>query len=168
MRLQVPSDHPGLAATRVTSRACTALLRVCCAACGALTRSSVLWCAELCYSACARCLATYKEGSKTEIVLVEQGEGGFADLVAKLPDDGIRYGVCNYTSGGRRRTFFLSWIGEGVAGMARARAGMHRQGVLNAFEGIVGDVHATDRDEVSEDNVKAALAAAVGSSEIEL
>lgn len=107
-------------------------------------------------------------GSKTTLQLEAKGDGGLAGLTAALKDDAVAFAVCAFNSGGRRRAFFLSWQGEEAGGMVKGRSGMHRQGVLNAFEGVAADMSATERADLEAAAVTAKLSAACGGADVTL
>lgn len=44
---------------------------------------------------------------------------------------------------------FLYWTGESVGGMQKGRASLHKQGVINFFDGIVGEISATSREDLN-------------------
>ena len=89
------------------------------------------------------CWFGYAEGSKAQIELVAAGGGGVGALVAASSDSCARFGGLRVRgAGGERGTRFLTvtHAGSQVGGMAKGRAGMHRQGVLNLLEGCSGDI----------------------------
>lgn len=96
---------------------------------------------------------------KNAIALLGTGTGGLTELMEQLREDDVMYGICQYTADGRPRQFFLSYIGEEVSGMKRARVSMHRSAVYNNFDGLVGDVAASDRSDLAEASISATLAA---------
>ena len=93
------------------------------------------------------CWFGYAEGSKTAIELVGVGAGGIAAMAAASSDSSARFGGLRvHGTGAKKSTRFLTvtHVGPGVGAMAKGRAGMHKQGVLNVIEGCVGDIEVGD------------------------
>ncbi|CAM9737266.1 unnamed protein product [Chrysoparadoxa australica] len=42
----------------------------------------------------------------------------------------------------------LAWVGEEVGGMAKGKAGMHKNSIFGAMDGAVGEVSATSAEEL--------------------
>lgn len=84
---------------------------------------------------------------KDKIVVVATGTGGFSGLTAALAgrESEVIYGVCPFklTSGQTgKKFFFLTAVGKSVSGIKRAKVSMQKQGVYNAFPGVVAEVYA--------------------------
>ena len=96
------------------------------------------------------CLFGYS--SKSKIQLAGKG-GGFDGLQAALNDDKIFYGGIRLHTSKGVRFLFLAIIGDNVNGMAKGRAGMHKQAVYNCFEGVIGSVTANGTSELTADAI---------------
>ena len=77
-------------------------------------------------------LATYVEGSKTDITLLSKGNGGICTASQNFPDDQPIFGGAKLTRG---RFVSFVYSGDKVGVMSKGRASMHKNGVLNILEG---------------------------------
>ena len=87
-------------------------------------------------------LVGYLKDSKTEVGLVAAGEGGIDELVKAaraLPNlsSTVLWGGVATSSNSFKHVFH---IGEDVGGLAKGRASLHKNAVLNAIEGCVGEM----------------------------
>lgn len=73
------------------------------------------------------------EGNK--IVKVGSGAGGLDELKALLQDDQVQYGYLRVTSGDseskRAKFVFISWVGEKVGPLKRAKVSVHKANIKN-------------------------------------
>jgi hypothetical protein len=76
-------------------------------------------------------IAGYVGDSKTDITVLAKGNGGVAGCAKSLPTDLVVFGGCRVE--GRFVSFFHA--GEEAPTFVRARASMHKNGVLNVLEG---------------------------------
>ena len=97
---------------------------------------------------------------KKKLKLACKGNGDYAELVSNLGEDEVLFGVFAFRpDGGDRKFAFISSIGERVAGMARASAGMTRAGAQLLFEGTVCDVACIEASDAAPEVVEAKIAA---------
>lgn len=82
-------------------------------------------------------IASYVEGSKSDITVIAKGSGGPAECSKALSETDPCFGGCK-TSNGRFRGFY--YCPEGCGAMKKGRASMHKNGVLNILEGRDGEV----------------------------
>lgn len=75
----------------------------------------------------------YREGGRTDVGVLLTGTGGLDGCVAALPRNEPVFGGCRLVDTGRFVRFF--YAGERTSVMAKGRASMHKNGVLNVFEG---------------------------------
>ena len=93
--------------------------------------------------------------NKTTLTLLQKGEdaaGGVADAIATaVSSDDLKakvvWGACRTASG---KFYGLLCIGDDVGGMAKGRATMHKNGVMNVWDGKAGEVCGNDTDEFLE------------------
>jgi len=83
-------------------------------------------------------IAGYDGTSKTDITILEKGNGGIDECSKLLPENLAVFGGCRLTSNGRFVTFF--YADDGTPTMQRGRASMHKNGVLNVLEGSDGEI----------------------------
>lgn len=82
-------------------------------------------------------IASYDNGSKTDITVIASGNGGVEACANALPSDEPAFGGVRLSSG-RFRHFY--YCGENVSAMKKGRASMHKNGVLNVLEGADGEI----------------------------
>jgi len=100
------------------------------------------------------CLCGYEAEPGLGIVMVGSGEGGTAALAAKLADDNIYYGLVRTTEQIDKSTtvkfVFVSFIGEGVKPMRKAKISTLKGTVTEAFEPFHAELlNATSAAEVT-------------------
>ena len=99
---------------------------------------------------------------KKKLKLACKGNGDYAELESNLAADQVFFGVFAFRPEGSDRKFaFISYIGDRVAGMARAGAGMARAGAQLLFEGTVCDVACIEESDAAPEVVAAKIAAAL-------
>ena len=101
-------------------------------------------------------LASYE--SKSKLKLVGKGSGGFAELVDALSDDEVMYAGFKYEQG-RTKFCFLSWVGENVGGMKKARASQDISSVKHLIDPIHNEINALSRDDITPEAVRGRLGA---------
>ena len=106
--------------------------------------------------------------SSVAMELEGSGEAGFDELVAFLGTPRaagrVMYGAFSVRVGRQRKFVFLSFIGDDVSGMQRAKVSMHKQGVANFFEGVCASMSVTDRDDLAADNVARTVQGTTGAA----
>jgi hypothetical protein len=108
-----------------------------------------------------------KYESKARLVLAGSGAGGLAELRAALDDGAVMYGAFRCSAvddaGSKRAKFcFVTWVGESVGGMARARASQHAGTVKRVIDGTHMDITAMEPAEIEEGAIRARIIAGSG------
>jgi len=95
------------------------------------------------------------DGNK--IVLQNKGSGGLNELANSFQDDQCQYAYLRVVSGdqeSRRTKFvFLSWCGDGVGALKRAKMSVHKASVKQVVKDFSIEIHATTRDDLKEEEV---------------
>ena len=81
-------------------------------------------------------IAGYDNGSKTDITVVQKGNGGVAACAAALPESEPVFGGFKLKTGRFQHFYYAP---EGASVMKKGRASMHKNGVLNVIEGCDGE-----------------------------
>lgn len=106
--------------------------------------------------------------SKNSLELFAQGEGAFDELKAKIVQDQVLYGLLRVQTGdalSRRIKFvFITYVGENVTPMKRAKVSTHKLAVRELLKGCAVDVHATNLSELDEDDLAKKLKQAGGAN----
>ncbi|GAM25883.1 hypothetical protein SAMD00019534_090580 [Acytostelium subglobosum LB1] len=93
------------------------------------------------------------EGSS--IVLLGSGSGGPSELIANLNDDMVAYGLTRSVekidNSNTVKFAKITWIGEGINRMLRARLGTHSGFIKELLSPYHVDIQATTRSEISEE-----------------
>jgi len=91
------------------------------------------------------------------VQVVAKGSGGLPGLVEQLQDDQCQYAYLRVTSGDeeskRTKFVFISWCGEGVGALKRAKMSVHKASVKTVVRDFAVEIHATSKDELSEGEV---------------
>ena len=82
-------------------------------------------------------IASYDNGSKTDITVIASGSGGLEACAAALPEGEPVFGGVRLSSGRFNHFYYVS---EGTSVMKKGRASMHKNGVLNVLEGADGEI----------------------------
>ena len=93
--------------------------------------------------------------SKTALVLLGSGDGGYKGLRPLLADDAVVYGAFRLSS--PSKLVFVASIGESAGGMVKGRATAHTQSVENALEGTTLGIQLADAEDYGEDALRAKL-----------
>lgn len=80
----------------------------------------------------------YEDGSKSNVTVVNKGDGGVEGCCNALPEAEPVFGGIRLEKNGRFVSFF--YAGEGTSIIRKGRASMHKNGVLNTLEGCDCDV----------------------------
>jgi hypothetical protein len=80
----------------------------------------------------------YDGESKTDMTILEKGNGGIGMASLALPKGKAVFGGCRLQSNGRFVTFF--YADEGTPSMQKGRASLHKNGVMNVLEGSDGEI----------------------------
>lgn len=83
-----------------------------------------------------RVLFAYEGNNK--IVVKGSGSGGLEELKGHLEDDAVQYGYLRVVSGDseskRSKFVFISWVGERVGPLKRAKVSVHKAGVKSVIQ----------------------------------
>jgi len=97
----------------------------------------------------------YEGNSK--IVVKGSGAGGLDELKGTLEDDQVHYGYIRVTSGDseskRAKFVFISWVGEKVGPLKRAKVSVHKASVKQIIQSYAVEVHAEKQEELVEDDI---------------
>eukprot|EP01116_Phalansterium_solitarium_P008558 TRINITY_DN22488_c0_g1_i1.p1 TRINITY_DN22488_c0_g1~~TRINITY_DN22488_c0_g1_i1.p1 ORF type:complete len:145 (+),score=30.27 TRINITY_DN22488_c0_g1_i1:122-556(+) len=92
-----------------------------------------------------------------KIVLQGKGDGGLNELGQLFEDDQAQYAFIRVTSGDqeskRAKFVFISWCGEKVGALKRAKMSVHKASVKQIIKEFALEVHYTDKSEVSEEDL---------------
>eukprot|EP01119_Soliformovum_irregulare_P015231 TRINITY_DN4261_c0_g2_i1.p1 TRINITY_DN4261_c0_g2~~TRINITY_DN4261_c0_g2_i1.p1 ORF type:complete len:147 (-),score=39.13 TRINITY_DN4261_c0_g2_i1:142-582(-) len=110
--------------------------------------------------------ALYGYEGNNKLVFVEKGAGGIAELKEKFNPDQAQYAFVRIISGdteSRRAKFvFISWCGENVSALKRAKMSVHKASVKTVVRDFAVEIHATTPEEVSEEEVNTKVRKAGG------
>jgi len=107
----------------------------------------------------------YDETGKN-VVLHSKGEDGIHGFKASLAEDKIYFGGFRLTAvdaDSRRAKFvYITWVGERVAPLKRAKVSGHKPILVSKLTGIHVEFHATEPRDFDEDIVKDKILASCG------
>jgi len=93
----------------------------------------------------------------SKIVLKASGQGNFQEFLHEFEDSKAQFGYIRVTTGDseskRAKFVFVSWVGTGVGSLAKAKVSVHKAKVKEVIREYACEVHAEERDELSEDAV---------------
>jgi len=100
-----------------------------------------------------------------ELFLDESGSGGFDEMIARLGDDDVKYGVFRIVVDGDEyntiKNLLLTWVGPNVSpGFGKAKCAAHRDDLVNfikTYIGIACEFQPATRDDLTYDEVAAKL-----------
>jgi len=104
--------------------------------------------------------------SKKTLELYGQGEGSLKELVSNLKEDEVTYGYVRVIYGDSQRSkfVFVTYVPEGLSGMAKAKANMHKPTVIQFLKYMHVEICATTTAELDETLIQAKLTAAAGAN----
>eukprot|EP00029_Vermamoeba_vermiformis_P002524 TRINITY_DN128_c0_g1_i1.p1 TRINITY_DN128_c0_g1~~TRINITY_DN128_c0_g1_i1.p1 ORF type:complete len:142 (+),score=41.13 TRINITY_DN128_c0_g1_i1:277-702(+) len=110
-------------------------------------------------------LFTY--GDNNTIVEAGKGNGGFAEFKSHLKEDGIFYGgfrvmAVDEENSKRSKFIFVTWVGEKVSPLKRARVSTHKPLVREKCVGAHIELQAASEDDLTEEVVTKKLASSGG------
>lgn len=84
-------------------------------------------------------------------------KSGLDELKSNLEDDQVQYGYLRVTSGDseskRAKFVFISWVGERVGPLKRAKVSVHKASVKQIIQAYAIEVHAEKQDELEESEI---------------
>jgi len=108
----------------------------------------------------------YGYEGNNKIVKKASGAGGLDELKGTLEDDQVQYGYLRVVSGDseskRAKFVFISWVGERVGPLKRAKVSVHKAGVKQVIQSFAIEVHAEKQDELAEEDILARVRKAGG------
>ena len=114
------------------------------------------------------CLFGYTDNTQKVLNLVGKGNGGLEELKGHLAEDQCFYGYVKFITGDeeskRTKFLFLTWVGEKVSPLRRARISVHKADVKTIVKNFAVEVHVTTLDEVDEEAFKTLLVKAGGAN----
>lgn len=106
----------------------------------------------------------YEGASK--IVLQGKGSGGLTEAAALFQPDQAQYGFLRVISGDteskRAKFVFVSWCGESVGALKRAKMSVHKASVKQVIKEFSVEVHYTEKAELDEEALLARVKKAGG------
>jgi len=104
--------------------------------------------------------------SKKTLELYGSGEGGLQEFVANLKQDEVTYGYVRVIYGDSQRSkfVFVTYVPEGLSGMSKAKANMHKPSVIQFLKYMHVEVTATTTNELNGPSIQAKLTAAAGAN----
>lgn len=96
------------------------------------------------------------------------GDGGLAEMRQHLTDDIIAFGAFPFNSSGQRKFGFLSWVGPSVSALKKGKVSLQKAGVYNAFEGVVADIQAMNKDDLEDAAILGQLRKTIKSGDVSL
>eukprot|EP01111_Echinosteliopsis_oligospora_P007565 TRINITY_DN22784_c0_g1_i1.p1 TRINITY_DN22784_c0_g1~~TRINITY_DN22784_c0_g1_i1.p1 ORF type:complete len:146 (-),score=32.93 TRINITY_DN22784_c0_g1_i1:85-522(-) len=101
-----------------------------------------------------------------KIVVSGKGSGGLDELKATLQEGDVSYGYLRVTSGDseskRAKFVFISWVGERVSPLKRAKVSVHKASVKSIIQSYAIEVHAEAQNELVEEDILAKVRKAGG------
>lgn len=114
------------------------------------------------------CLFGYTDNTQKVLALEGKGNGGIEELKGKLADDKCLYAYVKFITGDeeskRTKFLFITWVGEKVSPLRRARISVHKADVKTIVKNFAVEVHCTTLDEVDEEEFKKLLVKAGGAN----
>jgi len=108
----------------------------------------------------------YGYEGNNKIVKKASGTGTLDELKGSLEDDQVQYGYLRVTSGDseskRAKFVFISWVGEKVGPLKRAKVSVHKAGVKSIIQSFAIEVHAEKQEELVEEDILARVRKAGG------
>ena len=100
------------------------------------------------------CMCSYAPQSKSKIVPIARGEGGYGELLAALREreDSVNYAACAASVDGRQRFVFLCYVGASTTAIKKGRAAMHAPYMDKFFDGTAGALPVITSSEELETN----------------
>jgi len=111
-------------------------------------------------------LLTYDGPNSNTIVLAGSGEGGSEELISRLKDDNVGYGLVRqqekYDDSVRVMFAYVNWVGENIHRMQKARLGTHTGAVKGLLAPYHADIDATNYSEISPEIITSTIRLTMG------
>lgn len=95
-------------------------------------------------------------------------EGGWEAASSTFGDAEVCFGATSMLVDGALRFLFFTWCGPSVPAVRRGRVSLQKNGVYNAFEGVVCEVFVTEREGLAADAIAASVCKTLSKSCVEL
>jgi len=109
---------------------------------------------------------TYDAPNSSTIVLAGSGNGGSEELIRLLKDDNVCYGLVRqqekYDDSARVMFAYITWVGENIPRMQKARLGTHTGAVKGLLAPYHADIDATNHSEISPDLITSRIRLTMG------
>jgi len=104
--------------------------------------------------------------NKKALELYGSGTGGLEEFATKLKEDEVTYGYVRVIYGDSQRSkfVFVTYVPEGLSGMNKAKANMHKPAVIAFVQYMHIEVYASTTAELDEPLIQAKLKAAAGAN----
>jgi len=104
--------------------------------------------------------------NKKALELYGSGTGGLKEFATKLKEDEVTYGYVRVIYGDSQRSkfVFVTYVPEGLSGMNKAKANMHKPAVIAFLQYMHVEVYASTTAELDEPLIQAKLKAAAGAN----
>ncbi|KAH3757440.1 actin binding protein [Pelomyxa schiedti] len=113
-------------------------------------------------------LCGYPGPNSNKIVVVRKSEGPYEELLAELKEDQCLYAFARFITGDaeskRAKFVFISWVGERVSPIKRAKVSVHKPALQGVFANFALAVHGTTTDDLEESKVRTQLIKAGGAN----
>ena len=112
--------------------------------------------------------AIFGYASNTKIGVQNTGTGGWDEFIGHFKDDEAQFGFIRVTTGDneskRVKFIFVSWVGETVGPLKRAKVSVHKASVKEIVRDYAAEIHAENRDELDEELAMAKVKKAGGAN----
>ena len=105
---------------------------------------------------------------KQVVECVASGGGGYAALYPMLLNRSadVLYCVASCVASGRRRSFFLTYVGSDVAVVRKGKVSMQKSAVYNLLPGMAAELYVVDAADAAPEIVVERLSKALGAVEL--
>lgn len=107
-------------------------------------------------------------GNKNKLVVDSSGSGGLSEFVSKVKDNDVMFGFLRVSFGDaqskRIKFVMVTWSGEAVSPMKRARISMHKATVQGLLKGYHIDIQTSTVDDLHEDVIEQKILKAAGAN----
>ena len=114
------------------------------------------------------CLFGYTDNTQKVLAVEGKGNGGIEELKGSLAEDKCLYAYVKFITGDeeskRTKFLFITWVGEKVSPLRRARISVHKADVKTIVKNFAVEVHCTTIDDVNEEEFKKLLLKAGGAN----
>jgi hypothetical protein len=110
----------------------------------------------------------YESKTSNKVVVQAKGEGGLDEVKAQFKEDECQFAYVRMTTGDeeskRAKFLFLSWVGEKVSPLRRAKMSVHKADIKAIIRNFALEVHATTVDDINNERILAAMIKAGGAN----